>query len=48
MMNKILKPMDGLLNHITMYRLVFYYVGALLAGDFVLALFGLAQHDAPP
>ena len=46
MMNKILKPMDGLLNHITMYRLVFYYVGALLAGDFVLALFGLAQHDA--
>ncbi|MDE2385521.1 MAG: RnfABCDGE type electron transport complex subunit D [Alphaproteobacteria bacterium] len=41
----MLKPVDGLLNHITMYRLVLYYVGALLAGDFALGLFGLAQHD---
>jgi ferredoxin-NADP reductase len=45
MMDKILKPIDGLLNHITMYRLVLYYLGALLATDFGLGLLGLAQHD---
>ena len=45
MMRQMLKPVDGLLNHITMYRLVLYYCGALLAGDFTLGLFGLAQHD---
>ena len=35
-MDRILKPIDGLLNHTTMYRLVLYYVGALLVGDFAL------------
>ncbi len=41
MINRI----DGFLNHITMYRLVLYYVLALLVGAFVLGFFGLVPHD---
>jgi glycine betaine catabolism B len=41
MINRI----DGFLNHITMYRLVLYYVMALLGGAFVLGFFGLVPHD---
>ena len=44
MMN-LLNLVDGFLNHVTMYRLVFYYVGALLLGAFVLGFFGLVPHD---
>jgi glycine betaine catabolism B len=36
---------DGFLNHVTMYRLVLYYVMALLAAAFVLGFFGLVPHD---
>jgi glycine betaine catabolism B len=36
---------DGFLNHTTMYRLVLYYVAALLAAAFVLGYFGLVPHD---
>ena len=45
MMGKILEPIDRLLNHTTMYRVVLYYLAVLLAGDFALGLFGIAQHD---
>ena len=45
-MNAIVRSVDQFLNHITMYRLVLYYCAALLGADFVLALYGLAQHDA--
>ena len=41
MINRI----DGFLNHVTMYRLVLYYVVALLVGAFVLGFFGLVPHD---
>ncbi len=41
MMNRI----DGILNHVTMYRLVLYYVAALLTGAFVMGFFGLVPHD---
>ena len=41
----MIKLVDGYLNHVTMYRLVLYYTAALLAGDFVLGIFGLAPHD---
>ena len=44
-MNSLTEFVDRYLNHITMYRLVLYYCAALLAGDFALGLFGLAQHD---
>ena len=44
-MNFVTLAVDRFLNHITMYRLVMYYCAALLGGDFVLGLFGLAQHD---
>ncbi|MBG1230800.1 hypothetical protein [Aestuariivirga litoralis] len=36
---------DDFLNHTTMYRLVVYYVGVLLALDFGLGLGGLSPHD---
>jgi glycine betaine catabolism B len=36
---------DGYLNHTSMYRLVLYYVSALLAGAFALGFFGLVPHD---
>jgi ferredoxin-NADP reductase/Na+-translocating ferredoxin:NAD+ oxidoreductase RnfD subunit len=36
---------DGFLNHVTMYRLVLYYVGALLLADFALGFAGLAPND---
>jgi len=35
---------DRFLNHITMYRLVLYYVLALLVFAIVLSLFGLTPH----
>ena len=41
----VLRPIDGLLNHITMYRLVLLYCGALLVADFGLGLAGLVPHD---
>jgi len=41
MKNKI----DSALNQITMYRLVLYYVAALLAVAFGLGFFGLVPHD---
>ena len=44
-MSKFKNLVDGFLNHVTMYRLVLYYVGALLLGDFVLGFFGLAPND---
>jgi glycine betaine catabolism B len=36
---------DGFLNHVTMYRLVLYYVLALLGGALVLGLFQLVPHS---
>ena len=42
----MMKYMDRVLNHITMYRLVLYYLAALLGGDFGLALIGRSSHDA--
>ena len=44
-MNRITTLVDGFLNHVTMYRLVLYYVGALLLGDFALGFVGLAPND---
>ena len=44
-MDRIFKPLDDVLNHITMYRLVLYYCLALLLGDFGLGLAGLSPHD---
>lgn len=44
-MNKIKALVDGSLNHVSMYRLVLYYVGALLLADFVLGFAGLAPND---
>ena len=41
----VLRPIDDLLNHITMYRLVLLYCGALLVADFGLGLAGLAPQD---
>jgi glycine betaine catabolism B len=37
---------DGILNHTTMYRLVVYYVLALLASAVVLGFFGLVPHSS--
>jgi ferredoxin-NADP reductase len=36
---------DDLLDHVTMYRLVLYYLAALLGTSFVLGFFGLVPHD---
>jgi glycine betaine catabolism B len=36
---------DRFLNHITMYRLVLYYVMALLVGALVLSFFGMTPHS---
>jgi glycine betaine catabolism B len=36
---------DGFLNHTTMYRLVLYYVSALLVAAFGLGFFQLVPHD---
>jgi glycine betaine catabolism B len=44
-MSKIKTLVDGFLNHVTMYRLVLYYVGALLLADFALGFVGLAPND---
>lgn len=44
-MISVMQFADRTLNNITMYRLVLYYCAALLAGDFVLGLFGKSQHD---
>ncbi|MEP6827864.1 MAG: hypothetical protein ABJA10_07295, partial [Aestuariivirga sp.] len=45
MLSPLLRPIDGFLNHITMYRLVLLYCAALLGVDFALGLAGLAPHD---
>jgi len=39
------KVLDRFLDHITMYRLVLYYLLALLVGAFVLAFFKIVPHD---
>lgn len=39
------KFIDDLLDHVTMYRLVLYYLAALLTAAFVLGFFGLVPHD---
>ncbi|WP_193174612.1 RnfABCDGE type electron transport complex subunit D [Oricola nitratireducens] len=41
----MIKFIDARLNHITMYRLVLFYVGALLAAAFVAGLFGIGLID---
>jgi glycine betaine catabolism B len=41
----MISRIDGFLNHITMYRLVLYYVSALLLAAFGLGFFGLVPHD---
>jgi len=41
MMNLI----DSYLDHVTMYRLVFYYLVALIVAAIALAFFGLVPHD---
>ena len=41
----VLRPIDSLLNHITMYRLVLLYCTALLVSDFGLSLAGVVPHD---
>ncbi len=41
----MIKFVDGFLNHTTMYRLVLFYVLALLVGDFGLSMAGLSAHD---
>jgi ferredoxin-NADP reductase len=41
----LMKSVDAVLNHITMYRLVLYYCAALVGADFVLGLFRLSPHD---
>ena len=41
----MLRLIDDFLNHTTMYRLVLYYTGILLAYDFALGLGGLSPHD---
>ena len=37
--------LDTLLDHTTMYRLVLYYLAALLAAALVLSLLQLLPHD---
>ncbi|MDE2445243.1 MAG: hypothetical protein KGO94_03630 [Alphaproteobacteria bacterium] len=41
----MLAPVDKFLNHTTMYRLVLYYVSALLLAAFGLGFFKLVPHD---
>jgi len=41
----MIKLVDGYLNHTTMYRLVLYFVIALLGGDFLLSLAGFSARD---
>src|SRR5450759_483446 len=41
----MLKPIDALLNRITMYRLVLYYLIFLLGSAFVLSLTGVLAYD---
>ena len=41
MFNKILKYIDGILNRVTMYRLILYYLIFLLAVALVLGFFGV-------
>jgi len=42
----MLKPIDALLNRITMYRLVLYYLIFLLGSAFVLSLTGVLAYDS--
>ncbi len=44
-MNMLIKTVDDFLNHVTMYRLVLYYVFGLLAVAFVMSFFGWAPVD---
>ena len=41
----MLKAVDDLLDHVTMYRLVLYYLIALLAAAFLLSLFGVVPQN---
>ena len=41
----MISAIDGFLNHTTMYRLVLYYVSALLVAAFGLGFFHLVPHD---
>jgi uncharacterized membrane-anchored protein len=41
----MIRIIDRLLDHITIYRLVLYYLAALLGGAFVLGFFSLVPHD---
>lgn len=39
------RTVDRFLDHLTMYRLVLYYLLAMLAAAFVLGFFGIVPHD---
>lgn len=41
----MLKRLDHVLDHLTMYRLVLYYLVALVAAAFVLGFFGIVPRD---
>lgn len=41
----MLKAIDDLLDHVTMYRLVIYYLAALLGAAFLLGLFGILPQN---
>jgi glycine betaine catabolism B len=41
----MMRFIDELLDHITMYRLVLYHLGALIAASFVLGFFKIVPHD---
>lgn len=41
----MMKPVDRLLDHITMYRLVLYYLVGLVAAALVLGFFRIVPHD---
>jgi ferredoxin-NADP reductase len=40
----MIRALDQMLDHVTMYRLVLYYLSALLLAAFVLSLVGLVPH----
>lgn len=41
----MIKILDRLLDHLTMYRLVLYYLVALLGAAFVLGFLNIVPHD---
>src|SRR5579884_3308060 len=44
-MNSLLKPIDNLLNKVTIYRLILYYLIALLILAFIFSLFHLLSFN---